>query len=85
LKNAGVAAHGRSAASGAQCRQKQEPPLPTLEVYMKREEKILYHQIHPLRFLTDLAVGFIALPLLWRHRLRAALLVTFVHRSSPPS
>jgi hypothetical protein len=48
--------------SGVQRCQKQELPLSTMEVYMKREEKILYHQIHPLEFLTDLAVGFIALP-----------------------
>jgi hypothetical protein len=41
-------------------------------------EKILYHQIHPLKLLTDFAVGFAALPLLWRHRLRAALVVMFV-------
>lgn len=45
---------------------------------MTREEKILYHQIHPLKLLTDSTVGFAALPLLWRHRLRAALLVMFV-------
>ncbi len=45
---------------------------------MTREEKILYHQIHPLKLLTDSTVGFAALPLLWRHRLREALLVMFV-------
>ena len=45
---------------------------------MTREEKILYHQIHPLKLLTDCIAGFAALFLLWRHRLRAALLVTFV-------
>jgi len=45
---------------------------------MTREEKLLYHQIHPLKLLTDWTAGFAALPLLWRHRLRAALLVTFV-------
>jgi hypothetical protein len=43
-----------------------------------REEKILYHQIHPLKLLTDCTAGFAALPLLWRRRLRAALLVTLV-------
>jgi hypothetical protein len=41
---------------------------------MTREEKILYHQIHRLKLLTDWSAGFAALPLLWRHRLRAALL-----------
>ena len=45
---------------------------------MTREEKVLYHQIHPLKLLTDWTAGFAALPLLLRHRLRAALLVTFV-------
>jgi hypothetical protein len=45
---------------------------------MTREEKVLYHQIHPLKLLTDWTAGFAALPLLWRHRLRAALLVAFV-------
>ena len=45
---------------------------------MTPKEKILYHQIHPLKLLTDLTAGFAALPLLWRHRLRAALFVTFV-------
>lgn len=45
---------------------------------MTREEKVLYHQIHPLKLLTDCTVGFAALPLLWRHRLRTALLVLSV-------
>lgn len=45
---------------------------------MTREEKILYHQIHPLKLLTDATAGFAALPLLWHRRLRAALLVTLV-------
>ena len=42
---------------------------------MTCEEKVLYHQIHPLKLLTDATAGFAALPLLWRRRLRAALLV----------
>ncbi len=45
---------------------------------MTRAEKILYHQIHPLKLLTDCIAGFAALPLLWRRRLRAALIVMFV-------
>jgi hypothetical protein len=45
---------------------------------MTRAEKILYHQIHPLKLLTDSIAGFVALPLLWRHRLRAALIVMLV-------
>ena len=44
---------------------------------MTREEKLLYHQIHPLKLLADWTAGFVALPLLWRHRLRAALLASF--------
>jgi hypothetical protein len=45
---------------------------------MTRAEKLLYHQIHPLKLLTDCTAGFAALPLLWRHRLREALLVIIV-------
>ena len=45
---------------------------------MTHGEKIFYHQIHPLKLLTDWAAGLAALPLLWRHRLREAVLVTFV-------
>jgi hypothetical protein len=43
-----------------------------------RQEKLLYHQIHPLKLLPDITAGFAALPLLRRHRLRAALLVALV-------
>lgn len=42
---------------------------------MDRKEKILYHQIHPIKLLTDCTAGGVALPLLWRHRLRRALFV----------
>jgi hypothetical protein len=45
---------------------------------MTREEKLLYHQIHPLKLLTDSTAGFVALPLLWRRRPGAALLVMIV-------
>jgi hypothetical protein len=45
---------------------------------MTRKEKILYHQIHPLKLLTDCIAGFAALYLLWRHRFCAALLETSV-------
>jgi hypothetical protein len=30
---------------------------------MTREEKVLFHQIHPLKLLTDVTAGFAALPL----------------------
>jgi hypothetical protein len=45
---------------------------------MTREEKVLYHQIHPLKLFTDITAGFAALSLLRRHRLRAALPVALV-------
>jgi hypothetical protein len=41
-------------------------------------EKILYHQIHPLKLLTDWSAGFAAFPLFWQHRVRAALLLISV-------
>ncbi len=41
-------------------------------------EKILYHQIHPLKFLTGWSAGFAAFLLFWRHRVRAALLLISV-------
>lgn len=40
--------------------------------------KYLYHQIHPVKLLTDWGAGLAVLPLLWHHRLRPALLVCFV-------
>lgn len=45
---------------------------------MTNQEKALYHQIHPLKLLTDWGTGAISFYLLWRHRLRVALLVQFV-------
>ena len=45
---------------------------------MTRREKVLYHQIHPLKLLTDWGTGAISFYLLWRRHLRAALLVQFV-------
>jgi hypothetical protein len=41
-------------------------------------EKILYHQIHPLKLLTHWSASFAAFPLFWRHRVRAALLLISV-------
>ena len=41
-------------------------------------ERVLYHQIHPLKLLTDWSTAFIAVALLWSHRLIAALIVGFV-------
>jgi len=45
---------------------------------MTMREKVLYHQIHPLKLLTDWSTGFISFYLLWRHRPRAALLVQVI-------
>jgi hypothetical protein len=47
---------------------------------MTGKEKVLYHQIHPLKLATDGSMALVSLPLLWRHRLRAALLA----QSVPP-
>lgn len=38
-------------------------------------EKALYHQIHPLKLLTDWASAFVAAYLLWQHHLLQAVLV----------
>jgi flagellar biosynthesis component FlhA len=43
-----------------------------------RREKVLYHQIHPLKLLTDWGTAFIAVLLLWRHRLVAGLVVGLI-------
>lgn len=45
---------------------------------MTFQEKSLYHQIHPLKLLTDIGVTFPALYLFWQHQLFAGLIVTFV-------
>jgi len=36
-------------------------------------EKVLYHQIHPLKLFTDWSTGLVAVWLCWRHRLAEAL------------
>jgi len=45
---------------------------------MNRAERVLYHQIHPVKLATDIATAVIAASLLWRHQLWIALLVGFV-------
>jgi hypothetical protein len=45
---------------------------------MTIQEKVLYHQIHPLKLAPDWGTGALAFYLLWRHRLWLALLVMFV-------
>jgi hypothetical protein len=41
-------------------------------------ERILYHQIHPLKLTTDWISGFVAAWLFWQHRLAAGLVVGFI-------
>ena len=45
---------------------------------MDLADRVLYHQIHPLKLLTDWSTAFVAAALLWAHRLTAALLIGFV-------
>jgi hypothetical protein len=41
-------------------------------------DRLLYHQIHPLKLFTDWSTAFVAAALLWAHRLAEALVVGFV-------
>jgi hypothetical protein len=45
---------------------------------MTPKEKYLFHQIHPLKLLTDWCAGFLALYPLWRHELVVALVIMLV-------
>jgi hypothetical protein len=45
---------------------------------MDFQEKVLYHQIHPLKLATDIGTTFPSLYLLWRHKLVPALVLTLV-------
>jgi hypothetical protein len=45
---------------------------------LTRRERVLYHQLHPLKLATDLASAVGAIPLFWRHRLGFALVVSLV-------
>jgi len=45
---------------------------------MNLEEKILYHQIHPLKLFTDWSSGIIALYPFWQHYLVLALIIALV-------
>src|SRR2546421_3524831 len=45
---------------------------------MSPRDKYLYHQIHPLKLLTDVASGFGSLYPLWHHHLVLALVVMLV-------
>jgi len=45
---------------------------------MTRAEKMLYHQIHPLKLATDYASGLGSCVLVWQHRLGTAMLLAFL-------
>src|ERR1041384_7332213 len=45
---------------------------------MTLQDKSLYHQIHPLKLLTDIGMTFPALYLFWQHQLLLGLIVAFV-------
>src|SRR5215469_5662175 len=45
---------------------------------MTLQEKVLYHQIYPLKLGTDVAAQVIATVLFWDHLLLAAILVMFI-------
>jgi hypothetical protein len=45
---------------------------------MEFTERVLYHQIHPLKLFTDWSTALVAAALLWAHHLAAALAVGFV-------
>jgi hypothetical protein len=41
-------------------------------------EKVLYHQIHPLKLLADGSAEIVSLPWFWQHRLGPAMVAHFV-------
>ena len=45
---------------------------------MQRRDRLLYHQIHPAKLVTDVASAAAAATLFWRHRPAFALIVGFV-------
>ena len=45
---------------------------------MTPQEKALYHQIHPLKLLTEISAEAISLYLFWKRKLLAGLLVLFL-------
>jgi hypothetical protein len=45
---------------------------------MDLQERVLYHQIHPLKLLADGSAEIASLPLFWRHHVRLAVVVHFL-------
>ena len=45
---------------------------------MELRDRVLYHQIHPLKLLTDGVTAVAAAALLWRHHLVSALIAGFL-------
>ena len=45
---------------------------------MDRRERLLYHQIHPLKLCTDIATAAIASVFFWQHEFWLAMLVGFI-------
>jgi hypothetical protein len=45
---------------------------------MTPKEKILYHQIHPLKLLTDWVTGLFALYFFWHHQICAAVATALI-------
>jgi hypothetical protein len=45
---------------------------------MNLKEKVLYHQIHPVKLLTDISTAVFTLYLLWRHYLISAIFVAII-------
>lgn len=45
---------------------------------MERNERLLYHQIHPLKLVTDVGTANLAAAFFWHHQLRAAFLFGLV-------
>jgi hypothetical protein len=68
---------------GACCKlsapQLSADPLGGITIYqMTISEKILYHQIHPMKLFTDVSTAFASTYLLWRHYLIYAILFSIV-------
>jgi hypothetical protein len=42
---------------------------------MNTRERILYHQIHPVKLITDVSSALASVLLFWHHRLGAGLLI----------